>query len=107
MPDDVDLQGGPSQSGDGGRRRPDIEASDQVDSVDVGSVELDAAGADASERKNADDDDEGGTDAELDPAFERLLNFLKESRAFDFTGYKRPSLARRVRYRMRELGIDS
>jgi len=42
-----------------------------------------------------------------DPAFERLLNFLKESRAFDFTGYKRPSLARRVRYRMREVGVDS
>jgi len=42
-----------------------------------------------------------------DPAFERLLKFLKESRAFDFTGYKRPSLVRRVRYRMREIGIDS
>ena len=24
-----------------------------------------------------------------DPSFERLLTFLKESRAFDFTGYKR------------------
>lgn len=45
--------------------------------------------------------------ADVDPAFERLLSFLKESRAFDFTGYKRPSLMRRVRYRMRELGIDS
>jgi two-component system, chemotaxis family, CheB/CheR fusion protein len=42
-----------------------------------------------------------------DPAFERLLQFLKESRAFDFTGYKRPSLVRRVRYRMQEVGIES
>jgi two-component system CheB/CheR fusion protein len=42
-----------------------------------------------------------------DPHFERLLQFLKESRSFDFTGYKRPSLMRRVRYRMRELGIDT
>ncbi|MBV9823039.1 MAG: PAS domain-containing protein [Actinobacteria bacterium] len=42
-----------------------------------------------------------------DPHFERLLHFLKESRSFDFTGYKRPSLMRRVHYRMRELGIDT
>jgi two-component system, chemotaxis family, CheB/CheR fusion protein len=42
-----------------------------------------------------------------DPHFERLLQFLKESRAFDFTGYKRPSLIRRVRYRMRELGVGN
>ncbi len=42
-----------------------------------------------------------------DPAFERLLTFLKESRAFDFTGYKRPSLVRRVLRRMREVGDDS
>jgi two-component system CheB/CheR fusion protein len=40
-------------------------------------------------------------------AFERLLQFLKESRSFDFTGYKRPSLVRRVRYRMHEIGISS
>jgi two-component system CheB/CheR fusion protein len=40
-------------------------------------------------------------------AFERLLQFLKESRAFDFTGYKRPSLVRRVRHRMHEIGISS
>ena len=40
-----------------------------------------------------------------DPSFEKLLQFLKESRAFDFTGYKRPSLMRRVRHRMREVGV--
>ena len=53
------------------------------------------------------DSDEPAITAEQNAAFERLLSFLKESRAFDFTGYKRPSLARRVRYRMRELHIDS
>lgn len=38
--------------------------------------------------------------------FEVLLTFLKESRAFDFTGYKRPSLIRRIRRRMREVGVS-
>ncbi|HJV12494.1 MAG TPA: CheR family methyltransferase [Propionibacteriaceae bacterium] len=42
-----------------------------------------------------------------DPGFERLLHFLRDSRSFDFTGYKRPSLMRRVRHRMREIGIES
>jgi two-component system CheB/CheR fusion protein len=42
-----------------------------------------------------------------DPSFERLLNFLRDSRSFDFTGYKRPSLMRRVRHRMGEIGIES
>jgi len=49
------------------------------------------------------------TEAELleDPSFERLLHFLRDSRSFDFTGYKRPSLMRRVRHRMRDMGIES
>ena len=49
------------------------------------------------------------TEAEVleNPSFERLLHFLRDSRSFDFTGYKRPSLMRRVRHRMREIGIDS
>jgi two-component system CheB/CheR fusion protein len=42
-----------------------------------------------------------------DSSFERLLEFLKESRAFDFTGYKRPSLMRRVQHRMREVQAAS
>ncbi|MGY1641863.1 CheR family methyltransferase [Geodermatophilus sp. SYSU D00703] len=42
-----------------------------------------------------------------DPDFEALLVFLRERRGFDFTGYKRPSLMRRVRRRMAEGGIDS
>ncbi len=35
-----------------------------------------------------------------DPAFEDLLIFLRDHRGFDFTGYKRPSLMRRVQRRM-------
>ncbi|WP_163509761.1 CheR family methyltransferase [Fodinicola acaciae] len=38
--------------------------------------------------------------------FEDLLRYLKESRGFDFIGYKRASLQRRVRHRMHQIGID-
>src|SRR5262245_12341535 len=41
-----------------------------------------------------------------DPEFEALLNFLKEQRGFDFTGYKRASLMRRVRRQMDQIGIS-
>jgi two-component system CheB/CheR fusion protein len=44
---------------------------------------------------------------QLDGDFEAVLLYLKESRGFDFTGYKRTSLARRVRRRMSQVGIDS
>jgi two-component system CheB/CheR fusion protein len=37
--------------------------------------------------------------------FEELLEFLKRNRGFDFTGYKRSSLVRRVRKRMQEVGV--
>ena len=37
---------------------------------------------------------------------ETLLEYLKESRGFDFTGYKRSSLSRRIRKRMESLGIS-
>jgi two-component system CheB/CheR fusion protein len=40
-----------------------------------------------------------------DPQFEALLLYLKESRGFDFTGYKRSSLVRRVDRRMSQLDI--
>ncbi|MCO8270033.1 PAS domain S-box protein [Actinoplanes sp. TRM 88003] len=39
-----------------------------------------------------------------DPEFEALLIYLKESRGFDFTGYKRSSLVRRVNRRMSQVG---
>jgi two-component system CheB/CheR fusion protein len=35
-----------------------------------------------------------------------LLEFVKDSRGFDFTGYKRSSIERRVAKRMSELGIE-
>ncbi|MBW3570498.1 MAG: PAS domain-containing protein [Gemmatimonadetes bacterium] len=41
-----------------------------------------------------------------DPQFESLLEFLKASRSFDFTGYKRSTLMRRVLKRMQTVGIE-
>ncbi|MFC6092633.1 CheR family methyltransferase [Saccharothrix lopnurensis] len=43
---------------------------------------------------------------EPDSKLEAVLKYLKETRGFDFTGYKRTSLARRVRRRMSHVGID-
>jgi two-component system CheB/CheR fusion protein len=51
--------------------------------------------------------DNGAGAPEDQRAFERVLEFLKESRGFDFTGYKRPSLVRRVRHRMRARQVGS
>ncbi|MDQ1497061.1 MAG: two-component system, chemotaxis family, CheB/CheR fusion protein [Actinomycetota bacterium] len=39
--------------------------------------------------------------------FEELLEYLKRNRGFDFTGYKRASLVRRVTARMRSVGAES
>jgi two-component system CheB/CheR fusion protein len=39
-----------------------------------------------------------------DQAFEALLLYMRDSRGFDFTGYKRTSLMRRVRHRMAQAG---
>jgi two-component system CheB/CheR fusion protein len=41
------------------------------------------------------------------PEFEALLNHIKRTRGFDFTGYKRTSLLRRFQKRMQMLDIDS
>ena len=43
---------------------------------------------------------------ESDPKFEGLLQFLQQQRGFDFTGYKRSSLMRRVDRRMAQVQID-
>jgi two-component system CheB/CheR fusion protein len=43
---------------------------------------------------------------ENDPRFEALLEFLQDERGFDFSGYKRPSLVRRVRKRMQLVGME-
>jgi two-component system CheB/CheR fusion protein len=39
--------------------------------------------------------------------FERLLDYLKRNRGFDFTGYKRASLVRRVSTRMKAVTIET
>lgn len=44
---------------------------------------------------------------DLDPSFEQLLRYLKEQRGFDFTGYKRQSLMRRVRRQMANVSIET
>ncbi len=41
------------------------------------------------------------------PDFESLIEHLRDERGFDFSGYKRASLMRRVTQRANELGIDS
>ncbi len=38
--------------------------------------------------------------------FEQLLDYLKRTRGFDFSGYKRPTLERRLAKRLDALGID-
>jgi two-component system, chemotaxis family, CheB/CheR fusion protein len=41
------------------------------------------------------------------PDFEQLLSYVKASRGFDFTGYKRSTLQRRVQKRMASVGVQS
>ncbi len=43
--------------------------------------------------------------ADTDPKFEALLEYLQSSRGFDFTGYKRTSLMRRINKRMEMVDI--
>jgi two-component system CheB/CheR fusion protein len=44
----------------------------------------------------------GGCD---DPELEELLSFIRDSRGFDLTGYKRSSLTRRIQKRMNNISI--
>jgi len=39
------------------------------------------------------------------PEFERLLQYLRETRGFDFSGYKRTTLLRRIEKRMAQVGV--
>src|SRR5215470_16083499 len=41
-----------------------------------------------------------------DTKFEHLLDYLRRTRGFDFTGYKRSSLMRRVHKRMEQVEIQ-
>jgi two-component system, chemotaxis family, CheB/CheR fusion protein len=45
--------------------------------------------------------------SDADPAFEQLLQYVREHRGFDYTGYKRPSLSRRFQKRMEAIGAKS
>ena len=42
-----------------------------------------------------------------DANFEGLLEYLRQSRGFDFTGYKRPSLMRRIETRMHAIDVGN
>jgi two-component system CheB/CheR fusion protein len=102
---------------------PDTEPPDTEPSAPEPSAPESSASADenASANENASTDEDAATDEsdgaaasqpgardhQPDPSFERLVAYLKESRAFDFTGYKRPSLMRRVRHQMSQVGIES
>jgi two-component system, chemotaxis family, CheB/CheR fusion protein len=48
-----------------------------------------------------------GPEADADGDLEILLELIRDTRGFDFTGYKRPSLTRRIRKRMQEVGAGS
>jgi two-component system, chemotaxis family, CheB/CheR fusion protein len=41
-----------------------------------------------------------------DPNLEALLAFIRDARGFDFTGYKRSTLSRRIRKRMKDIGVE-
>jgi two-component system CheB/CheR fusion protein len=47
------------------------------------------------------------TELEHDQDLEVLLDYLRRSRGFDFTGYRRSSLSRRIEKRMHAVGADS
>ncbi|WP_282776199.1 MULTISPECIES: CheR family methyltransferase [unclassified Nocardia] len=57
------------------------------------------------ESKQSDGVPEVDTTARVDGPLEDLLIFIRDARGFDFTGYKRSSLARRIRKRMHEVRI--
>ena len=44
---------------------------------------------------------------EIDTDLEDLLVFIRDARGFDFTGYKRSTLGRRIRRRMQEVGATN
>ncbi|MFI5803751.1 CheR family methyltransferase [Streptomyces sp. NPDC051561] len=49
----------------------------------------------------------GPQDDAVDEELEALLGFLRDARGFDFTGYKRSSLGRRIRKRMSDVDVLS
>jgi two-component system, chemotaxis family, CheB/CheR fusion protein len=47
------------------------------------------------------------TDVTIDAGLDELLEFLRDERGFDFTGYKRPSLSRRIHKRVHDARVDN
>ncbi|WP_414587556.1 CheR family methyltransferase [Scytonema sp. PCC 10023] len=47
------------------------------------------------------------SNTELNPDLENLLEYIKRNRGFDFSGYKRTTLTRRIRKRMQSVGVES
>lgn len=43
---------------------------------------------------------------ETNPELENLLEYIKHNRGFDFGGYKRTSLSRRIKRRMQTIGVE-
>ena len=48
----------------------------------------------------------GRPDADADAGLDGLLDYVRQARGFDFTGYKRPSLTRRIQKRMLAVHAD-
>ncbi|MGA9771402.1 MAG: CheR family methyltransferase [Blastocatellia bacterium] len=46
------------------------------------------------------------SNADNDGEFEALVDYLKRTRGFDFTAYKRPSIQRRIQKRVTQVGAD-
>lgn len=47
------------------------------------------------------------TPTEENPELENLLEYIKRNRGFDFSGYKRPSLSRRITKRMQTVDVEN
>ncbi|BAZ12407.1 MCP methyltransferase, CheR-type with PAS/PAC sensor [Calothrix sp. NIES-4071] len=47
------------------------------------------------------------TSTEQNPDLEALLDYIRHTRGFDFSGYKRTSLTRRICRRMQTIGVDN
>ncbi len=47
------------------------------------------------------------TSTEENPELENLLEYIKRNRGFDFSGYKRPSLSRRISKRMQTVDVEN
>ncbi|KJH72711.1 CheR family methyltransferase [Aliterella atlantica] len=47
------------------------------------------------------------SDTEQNPEFEKLIDYIKSQRGFDFSGYKRSTLLRRINKRLQFLGMEN